>query len=71
MEKPLFGSREPELLTMMLPSEQNPGEHEEHFMFQDPAYPSRRAVVKQEFVDVAGRANLKDQRAILRGEAFD
>ena len=40
------------LPTMMLPSEQNPSEHEEQFLFQDPAHPCRRAVVKQELADV-------------------
>ena len=37
---------------MMLPSEQNPGECEEHFVFQDPDHLYRRAVVKQELADV-------------------
>ena len=37
---------------MMLPSEQNLGEYEEHFVFQDPDHPYRRAVVKQELTDV-------------------
>ena len=52
MEKPLPGSRGPQLPTMMLPSAQNPGAHDEHFCVQDPAHPYRRAVVKQELADV-------------------
>ena len=40
--KPLPGIRGPKLPTMMLPSEQNPGEYEEHFVFQHPDYPYRR-----------------------------
>ena len=35
LEKPLPGSGGPKLPTMILPSEQNPGEYEEHFVFQD------------------------------------
>ena len=42
----------PELPTMMLPIEQNPGEYEEHFVFQDPDHPYRRAAVKEELADV-------------------
>ena len=45
MEKPLLGSRGPELPTTM-PSEQNPGEYVEHFVFQDPEHPHRPTVVK-------------------------
>ena len=70
---------------MILPSEQNPGENEEHFVFQDPDHRYRRAVVKQELADVRRshrfdvhrnaherrRANLQDWREILRGEAFN
>ena len=52
MVKPLLGSREPNIPMMMLPSEQNPGKYQEHFVFQDPAHPYRRAVVKQELADV-------------------
>ena len=52
MGKNLPGSRGPKPQTMMLRSEQNPGEYEEHFVFQDPDHPYRRAVVKQELADV-------------------
>ena len=54
MEKPLPGSKGPELPTMMLPIEQNPGEYEEHFVFQDPDHPLdvRRAAVKEELCHV-------------------
>ena len=52
MEKPFPGSTEPNLPTMMLPSEQNPGVYEEYFVFQDPMHPYRRAVVRQELADV-------------------
>ena len=52
MEKPLPGSRGPKLPTMMLRSEQNPSDSEEHFVFQDPAHPFRRAAVKQKLADV-------------------
>ena len=37
---------------MILLSKQNPGENEEHFVFQDPDHRYRRAVVKQELADV-------------------
>ena len=36
----------PKLPTMILLSEQNPGQYEEHFVFQDPDHPFRRAAVK-------------------------
>ena len=52
MGKPLPGSRGLKLPTMMLLSEQNPVEYEEHFVFQDPDHPYRRAVVKQELAVV-------------------
>ena len=52
MVKPLPGSREPELPTLMLPSEQNPDKYEEHFVLQEPDHPYRRAAVKQELADV-------------------
>ena len=40
-------TRKSKIPTMMLPSEQNPGEYEEHFVVQDPEDLYRRAVVKQ------------------------
>ena len=36
----------------MMPATRNPGEYEEHFVFQDPDHPYRRAVVKQGLADV-------------------
>ena len=52
MVKPLPGAGRPELPTMILLSKQNPGENEEHFVFQDPDHRYRRAAVKQELADV-------------------
>ena len=68
MAKPLPGSRGLKLPTMMLPSEQNPFEYEEHFVFQDPAHPYRGAVVKQELADVRRSHRLDVKRNAYESE---